>query len=64
MQSGPKYYRQMAADCARIAEDARSPVDRAAWSKLERQWLGLAAHAEGHPSDQPDDASDEEPSPA
>jgi len=60
-QSGPKYYRQMAADCARIAKDASSPVDRAAWSKLERQWLDLAAHAEGCPTDQSDEEGDEEP---
>ena len=34
-------YRKLAADAFRLAEDARTDRDRAAWLRLARAWLSL-----------------------
>jgi hypothetical protein len=41
----PRYCRE-AEDCRRNAEQARNPIDRAAWLRLAEDWMKLARGAE------------------
>ena len=41
----PRYCRE-AEDCRRHAEQARNPIDRAAWLRLAEDWTKLARGAE------------------
>ena len=34
-------YRQQAAECRRMAENARNPLDKDAWLKLADSWLQM-----------------------
>ncbi|HEY7244821.1 MAG TPA: hypothetical protein VH678_13180 [Xanthobacteraceae bacterium] len=47
-------YRRHASECVRLAQNARSPTDKALLLKMAETWLRLAEQAEGRESSKPE----------